>query len=153
MENELVKNLRNGVAFAIGIVLVFGVLFGVYAFVEPINSPSSSNFEVGSNSWFDVLNNKIDDINSTVSNLTNSNPGNWDCISKSAYAGGSYQILDGIKFVSVSCDVGYNLIAGGCWSSGYTLLVNGPWNNNQWVCGIDSNAGGSNLYAYAWCCK
>ncbi len=70
MVYEIIKNIKKGIGFALGILLIFGVVFGVYAFVEPSSGPSSNYYVDSSSSILvklDALESKIDVINSSVS--------------------------------------------------------------------------------------
>lgn len=52
------RNVKNGLGFGIGVLMVFGFIFGIYAFVEPGVAPSGGNNIIdsgspllSSNSW------------------------------------------------------------------------------------------------------
>ncbi len=72
MVYEIINEIKKGVGFSLGILLVFGALFSVYAFVEPSSAPNSNNY-IDSSSKLIVMENKIDTINSIVSAIDGKN--------------------------------------------------------------------------------
>jgi len=67
MLKETLNDLRKGASFGLGIILIFGIIFGVYAFVEPSSGPGS-NYVID---WSSPLNSKHNDTNVKVNDTNN----------------------------------------------------------------------------------
>lgn len=47
---KLEENIKNGIGFGIGLLVVMGMVWGIYAFVEPSVAPSGNNYVIDSDS-------------------------------------------------------------------------------------------------------
>ena len=77
MIESIIEKIKDGViegiGFSLGLLLIFGVIFSVYAFVEPSSGPSS-NYVIDWSSPLNILhqdtNDKITDVNTTVNDMS-----------------------------------------------------------------------------------
>ncbi len=67
--SSIIKKIKNGlsegIGFALGILIVFGIILSVYAFVEPSEDPSFNHFI----DWTSPLNSKHNNTNYLVNNV------------------------------------------------------------------------------------
>lgn len=103
------KEIKKGVNFAVGVLLVLGIFIGVYAFVEPDQSSTSEDYYINSGSKILRL---LTGINQSVANSTsNSLPKgsvDWrDCevLQIQGKTSGAWR---------VSCSAGYELVSHSC---------------------------------------
>ncbi len=138
VKSRFLDKMQDGFAFAFGFFILFGILIGVYAFVEPSQGPSAGSHYLSENS-----------------SLVNS-PGSWNCTLVSNTVSGS-----GARTASAICTGDQQLITGGCRSGSAGFGSSATWldrfgsypNSNGWSCYAWESDGSTSITAYARCCS
>ncbi len=113
------ESIKNGFGFSLGILLMLGILLGVYAFVEPTQGPSVGNFYLHENSTQGVR---------------------WAGYTTSNYTGN----LGRLGGAHEKCDQDYPGGRAMTWNDLNKLGNKYPWSLDAWLIdGVDSHYTGS----------
>ena len=149
---KILTNILNGFSFGLGFMIIFILFFGIYAFVEPTESPISdyiTDWNSPINKMHNETNVNVKNIQTTISNLNSKNIDWTNCEYKSFGPTTSSG--------SISCSTDYELVT---WSG----VLEGASDSTQTYIkpnGINSimyagNSASSNYYYVSGgikCCK